>query len=295
MRFIAGAEGHNFTDTEDEWIIPEEENSLAALLINEDFRDYYRRDGYSLFSGLHLNENLKLSAGYRRDNLSTLTNQTDWSLFVNKKRFRPNPAADEARLVGYFGRFSFDTRNNGTHPRRGWYLDLQAEFNRPEFGSEFDFDRVIVDLRRYQPIGYGKNLDFRLRAGSARGALPEQFLFDLGGLSTLRGHRFKEFTGDRMVLGNLEYRVSAGKSRLRDVPLLGELNMILFADAGWVWTAEDNSRLDESFDTLTADVLKFDYGIALTDSDGRVRLNFARRTDTGAGDIVVTFRLNRAF
>jgi cytoskeletal protein CcmA (bactofilin family) len=44
-----GAELHDVTETEDRWIIDDEENSLAAALLKEDFRDYYRRDGYSVY------------------------------------------------------------------------------------------------------------------------------------------------------------------------------------------------------------------------------------------------------
>src|SRR5574341_2126860 len=112
-----------------------------------------------------------------------------------------------------------------------------------------------VDIRRYQPIGYGKNFDIRLRAGTGRGILPSQYLFDLGGISTLRGYRFKEFTGDRMVLANVEYRLNSKTSRLHDIPIIEEFNLILFADAGLAWFAEDKIAADKSFDTLTWDKL----------------------------------------
>ncbi|MDZ7363437.1 MAG: BamA/TamA family outer membrane protein [candidate division KSB1 bacterium] len=295
FRFILGGEVHDFTDSQDKWIIPDEENSLAAFFINEDFRDYYRRDGYSLFAGQHLGRSLKISAEYRNENHLSLPNETDWSLFVNKKRFRPNPAVDEGKMVGYAGQITFDTRNHNHHPDRGWLISITGETSRPEFDGKFDFDRLIVDLRRYQPLGYGKNFDIRLRAGTGRGILPRQYLFDLGGISTLRGYRFKEFTGDRMVLANVEYRLSSGSSRLHDIPIIEEFNLILFADAGLAWFANDNTAPEKSFDSLTWSKLKTDVGLALTDRDGQVRLNFAKRTDVGGKDLVVTFRLNREF
>jgi hypothetical protein len=82
---------------------------------------------------------------------------------------------------------------------------------------------------------------------------------------------------------------------LHDIPIIEEFNLILFADAGLAWFAKDNSALEKSFDALTWSSLKTDVGLALTDRDGKVRLNFAKRTDTGDKDIVVTFRLNRDF
>ncbi len=294
-RSLVGLEAHDYTASEDEWVIPEDENSLAAWLINEDFRDYFRRDGFSAYFSQSLSDNAKLTAGYRRDKLLSLPNETDWSLFVNRKQFRVNPLINDGRLASYFAQGVWDTRNHKTHPDRGWRIQIEAEFSRPDLKSAYAFDRVLVDLRRYQPLGAGRNFDLRLRAGSARGFLPEQFLFDLGGISTLPGYRFKAFTGDRMVLGSVEYRLDAGRSRLREVPLLGELNLILFADAGLAWFAQDRSTLSAAFDFLTFDKLKTDVGIGVSDEDGRVRLNFAKRTDKAGEDVLISFRLNRSF
>jgi hypothetical protein len=294
-RTLVGLEAHDQTASEDEWIISTDENSLAAFFINEDFRDYFRREGFSAYVSQQLSENAKLTAGYRRDNLFSLPNETDWSLFVNRKRFRVNPLIAEGRLASYFAQGEWDTRNHREHPDRGWRIQIDAETSRPSLESAYDFDRVIVDLRRYQPIGEGKNFDLRLRAGSVRGFAPEQFLFDLGGISTLQALRFKELTGDRMLLGNLEYRIDASRSRLGDIPLLGELNLILFADAGLAWFAADKTSLAASFDYFTFDKLKTDVGIGLTDEDGEVRLNFAKRTDRGGEDVVISFRVERSF
>lgn len=294
-RALVGIEAHDQTASEDEWIIPEDENSLAAIFINEDFRDYFRREGFSAYFSQRLSERAKLTAGYRRENLIALPNETDWALFVNRKQFRVNPFINEGLLAGYFARGMWDTRNHKDHPDRGWYFQVETEFSRPSPDSDYDFDRVIIDLRRYQPVGEGRNFDIRLRAGSARGFMPEQFLFDLGGISTLPGYRFKELTGDRMVLGNIEYRLDARRSSLRDVPLLGELHLIIFADAGLAWFADDKSEATASFDYLTFDKLKTDVGLGVTDSEGRVRLNFAKRTDRGGEDLVISFRLNRNF
>ncbi len=293
-RIALGAEAHDFTASEDDWTISEDENSLAAFFLNEDFRDYYRRSGFSVYLNPNVRETVDLKVGYQFEDHIAQIKETEWALFGRSKNYRDNPPADEGRAIGVIAHFSVDTRNHRMHPDHGWWLQFDGEFNLPEWDSDFDFDRVVVDLRRYQPVGFGKNLDFRLRAGSSRGVLPSQYLFDLGGLSTLQGYRLKSFTGDRMVLGNLEYRLDAGRSRLRDIPLLGELNLVFFGDAGMAWSAEDKSGVGESFDYFRFDRLNTSAGIGLTDNDGRVRLNFAKRLDEKA-DLVVTFRLNRNF
>ncbi len=293
-RTTVGLEAHDLTASEDEWIIPEDENSLAAFLIREDFRDYYKRQGFSAYASQQIGT-LKLTGTYRDVDILSIKKETNWSLFGGNKRFRNNPAIDEGRLVSTMASLQFDTRNHPRRPHQGWLIDVQSEFSRQKYHSDFDFDRVIVDIRRYQPVNWGQNLDFRLRIGSSRGALPAHYLFDLGGISTLRGFDFKSFTGNRMILGNLEYRLDAGRGRAHDIWFLQPFNLIFFVDSGLAWFGDDLSAIDKSFDFLTINKLKTNVGIALTDSDGRVRLNFARRTDVGGQGLTITLRLNRDF
>ncbi len=293
-RMTIGLEAQDMTVTEDEWIIPEDENSLAAFFIREDFRDYYRKDGFSAYVSQRLGS-LALTGAYHENDLESLKKETNWSLFGGGKRFRNNPLIDEGRMVSLNAGLAFDTRNHPRRPQQGWLIALQGEFSRPDYDSDFDFDRFIIDLRRYQPLNWGQNLDLRLRVGSSRGQLPSQYLFDLGGISTLRAFDFKSFTGDRMVLGNLEYRLSAKHGRRHDVWFLEPFNLIFFIDSGLAWFANDASKAGKSFDYLTWRRLKTNIGFAITDEDGRVRLNFAKRTDVGGEGLVVTFRLNRDF
>ncbi|MDZ7260539.1 MAG: DUF5686 family protein [candidate division KSB1 bacterium] len=298
FRFALGAEAHNLTDTQDEWIIPSLENSLAALFLKEDFQDFYRREGFSVYATQNFTPALLLGAEYRSDCYYNMPNQTNWALFGKKKKFRENPLIDEIEMNSVVGKVCLDTRNDLKHPDQGWYITLLGEFARPEYNNEepLNFDRYIFDLRRYQPLGRGENLDFRIRVGTARGELPIQFKFDLGGLSTLRGYDFKEFeNGDRMVLGNVEYRIHGRRSRFHDVWWLENLNLILFADTGWLWNSEDKSSYKLGFKHLTWSDLKTDIGIALSDEDGNVRFNVAKRVDVSGKPVVVTFRLNRTF
>lgn len=293
-RTTIGVEAHDFTATEDEWIIPEDENSLAAFFVREDFRDFYRGDGFGLYASQKLGA-VKVITGYHDEHISSLPKETDWSLFGGDKKFRDNPAIDPGRLVTVTAGLNVDSRNHPRWPRQGWLIAAQSEFSRPDFHSDFDFDRFIIDIRRYQPLDWAQNLDLRLRVGSARGILPAHALYDLGGISTLRGYDFKAFTGDRMVLCNIEYRVNARHSRAQEVWFLEPFNLIFFVDSGLAWFASDPSAAHKSFDFLTPKRLRTSIGFAITDGDGRVRLNFAKRTDIGGQGLVITLRLNRDF
>ena len=56
-----GAEIHDVMDTQDGWLISEEENSLNAALLRRDYRDYYQRTGWSAYTGHNVGGVLQVS------------------------------------------------------------------------------------------------------------------------------------------------------------------------------------------------------------------------------------------
>ena len=294
IRFAIGAEIYDFTYSEDSWIIPPEENSLAALLIHEDFHDYYRRKGYGAYVSQNFTRHLQVKAGYYEESHESLENKTDWALFGGKKHFRPNPPADPVSLKGVYGQVCLDTRNRRRSPRRGWLVQALVEYFPENLNPAQSFERYIVDVRRYQPLSSGENLNLRIRVGETAGRVPVQKYFDLGGISTLRAFRFKEFTGTRMVLGNLEYQINWDKlDWYPDIPLLDILdfaNLVLFVDSGLAW-----ERGQKEFQKLHPADLYTDVGVAFTDDGQNWRLNIAKRTDRSEDAVRVTFRISRPF
>ena len=109
-----GAELHDFTDTEDTWIIPEWENSLAAFLFKKDHRDFYRRTGWSAYLTQRFGDVMRLTGRFRSDDLESLEKQTDWSLFGGGN-FRENPAVDEGRVNSVQVELRIDTRDAEVH------------------------------------------------------------------------------------------------------------------------------------------------------------------------------------
>ena len=293
---IIGIEAHDIVDTEDKWIIPTFENSLAAFFLREDFQDYYRREGYSAYLSHDISEYLTLTGEFRKDHHFDLKRKTNWSIFGGDKKFRENPVINEIELKYLIAKLTLDTRNSYKYPDQGWFINVIGEFAGEDFNKNgVDFDRFIVDIRRYQPITYGENLDFRLRAGSSRGILPSHLKFDLGGISTIRGYKFKEFENhNRMLLGNIEYRIHGRRNPLSAIGM-NDFSLILFADAGYLWSVTDTLKAQEGFDDLDWDNLYTALGFALSNRDGNVRLNFAKRMDEKGEPLIVTFRINRPF
>ncbi len=321
FRFTIGAELHDMTYTEDEWIICDHENALAAFFIKEDFRDYYNRNGYSVYASQQFGRNVKVKATYHNDEFGNVQKNTNWSLFGKGKEFRENPFALPYEFVAANGfdatmniksvsaTLTIDTRNHQKHPNKGWFINAFAEHAGEEINEEIQFERYIVDVAHYFPLSWDEHISLRLRGATSSGVLPPMYWYDLGGISTLRGVKFKELTGDRMVLGNVEYHLRAG-----DGNFLG-LDIILFVDSGLAWFADETmpgianrwpvpedvqqaaneTRPTDTFEDLTWASLRTNAGFALASPDGDFRVNFARRIDKGGQDIIVTFRLCRPF
>lgn len=295
LNLFLGGEYHDFTDTQDAWLVSESENSANALFVKKDFLDYYRRKGFSFFAVQEFTRDFKVKVEYRNDDYSNMLNMSNWSLFRGGHDFRLNPLINEGNMRSLIFSVNLDTRYDARVPESGWYLNGTAEFAGQVAGQElngdFNFDRYIIDLRRYQTLSYSESLDFRLRVGSGRGNVPEQFLFDLGGISTLPGYHFKEFTGDRMVMFNSEYRTD-GEFLFDDIWFLNLFHYILFANTGLAWFAQDTSS-PLNFDNFEFSDLKTDVGIAIANRDGDMRVNFAHRLD--GGGLNVSFRIHRNF
>lgn len=211
-----GVELHDRIESQDSWLLTPEENSVYAALFRRDYFDYYQRRGWSVYSRHEQAGLVRVTGRWSRDVLSSLDAQAEWSPVdwhlgrwhplrtrLTRDGFRANPAVDEGRAYS----LRLDLEVDPDRPRwsgRGWRIDGMAEHGGGRLGGDFAFRRFLLDARRYMRHG-GNDLDLRLRLGRGSGELPRQYLYHLGGFATLRGYPHKSFSGDRMVLLNVEY------------------------------------------------------------------------------------------
>ncbi len=296
----AGGEVYSLTDTNDEWLIGRTENDLAAFFFHRDYRDYYDREGFSLYTGHYLNTQ-RFSTHFRVQYLneihSSMPNRTDWALFVRDRSFRLNPPIDEGRLNAI--RVAFNLSSVKPAPSRidGWSLLASMEYSSPSLNSDMDYTQYILDVRRYYPISRYDNFNVRFRAGSSEGDLPVQRIFELGGLGTLPAYPHKIFFGNRMLLFNAEYIVRGDVlSQLTFIPrsMFGGMTLLFFVDSGWTGQAARSASVFQGFDDFSLNELNTSIGFGFGSRDGHTRLGFAWRTDR-ASSAVVFLRIDRPF
>ncbi len=145
------------------------------------------------------------------------------------------------------------------------------------FRSPGDYTTYRVEGRWLFPIGGRTGIALRARAGAIDlrdGVLPFLERLSVGGSETLRGFLFREFTGDRMVLANLEWRRR----------LSPRLSGVAFADWGDAW--ERSRRGLEGF-------FSSGLGIRLDLKLFELRLDAAR--GAGTGEVRLAFGIGHLF
>lgn len=179
----------------------------------------------------------------------------------------------------------YDTRDFEPDPTRGVYFELANEYSSKFIGSQFNFNKLLVQGRYYKQIPLGPRTIFagRIGIGNIFGQnapffefqdqwSPEGSINAMGGRSSLRGYRANRFLARSMWFSNLEIR--ARIAELNAWKQHFSLNIAPFFDMG---TVRDRWQ-DLSFKNLKtaygaglrigwnqSTTLYFDYGISRED------------------------------
>ncbi len=288
-RFEVGLEGHSLTDSKDDWIIGPKENFVYSILAKEDFMDYFSRDGMSIHVAQYYEMNSRITLSFNLDKYSSLSKNTNWSIFGGHKVFRPNPAIGE----GWMRSIVVDLQHrdySGDTKRRGWMADLRGETT---VSGAFDFKMLTANVVCYQPLFRGLQLNMRLRAGTSAGILPLQRLYQIGGFNSLSAFTYKEFSGNRLLLFNAEMLFSPELFRHSSFFPLNTVTLILFGDVGQVQAA-GSVGLTSGWDLINSHDFKSDFGVGLGNGSGSVRIFLAWRTDISASP-TFGIRITRPF
>ncbi len=219
MPLQIGGSYYRILKTADEKLIESGENTVFALMVNEDWRDYYEAEGGYLFVRTKFLGVNKFEVGYRSEKQNWLDSHAKlWSVFGNKD-FRENFSSvpydikqahlddfDGAQVTSLILEYKLDSRDDEEDPSKGWYGTAHYESSPEKWKGDFDFKQVELHLLRYQSIGRYLSLRMAGAYGYTEGShIPLNRQFFLGGLGTMHGYRHKEFMGKEYVFGSAEY------------------------------------------------------------------------------------------
>jgi outer membrane protein assembly factor BamA len=260
-RLFAGAEIHDLSASDDLWRVTAAEQTLAALLFKNTFRDYYRRHGGQVFTTLQPGGHNELTLAARWDRHAPLDNETGFSVFRDSASFRPNTPAFEGDVNAWVIGYRFDTRPLSGAGERQTYLrhltddlygfgrrrtpglrvEWTSELAGRGLGGDARFDRHILDTRGYLSFSPRQLIAARALLGFSNGRLIPEREFALGGIGSVHGYSFKEARGAGMALFNGEYAFDLLPSHY---PGGSALSIFGFYDAGRVFDPVPGSRSD---------------------------------------------------
>ena len=161
-----------------------------------------------------------------------------------------------------------DTRDNIFYPTEGTRTSLSVEY--AGLGGDFDYTKLTGSVQKYYKVGHAQVLALRGSEGYANEDLPEAALFEVGGQNSVRGYRDAQFSGNRMLMGTMEYRF----------PLMNKVQGALFTDVGDAWGGKSWgswSSIEEDLD-LHASV---GLGLQMQTPIGALRLDYGWGEDGG--------------
>lgn len=193
------------------WGLSDREASLAAFVLHRDYRDYYERDGWSLYAALQRpGAPWRVQLEYRDEEHGSRAGANPLTIVDNRGPWRPQPTVAEGTLRTVAVSWSYDSRNEHRDPSAGWRVDATVErglggdlvnpgmLQLPDSPSGADrtgFLTASVDARRYARLTPYSRLGVRVLAAGSLDArpLPAQRQHALGGEGSLPGYRLMEF------------------------------------------------------------------------------------------------------
>ncbi len=172
---------------------------------------------------------------------------------------------------------SLDSRDNIFYPSRGSFYELNILIFSRMWGSDFDFNRYILNLRQYLSITSNHLLAIQFYGNFVSGYPPFYELPALGGQNLMRGYFLGRYRDKQYVLTQAEYRTS----------LLWRIGLVGFAGVGDVTDRLELIQLSE---------LKYSVGAGLRFAlDVKEKLNVRIDFGIGKNSSGIYFAIEEAF
>jgi hypothetical protein len=207
--FRIGGSLEDVVDAAEDWHLTDAEVGVASFILHRDFRDYFRRRGATLTLGAFVGSGLEADLSWSDERWSPRDARDPWSLLRDNQAWRDNPELDAGRFHLLRLGARYDTRNDRVDPGTGWFVAGTYEYGTGRITSygpaslgvrdinptgRTTWDRVFLDIRRYNRVSAEGLLNFRLVAGGwlSGDELPLQRRFSLGSVGSLPGYDFRQ-------------------------------------------------------------------------------------------------------
>jgi outer membrane protein assembly factor BamA len=215
---------------------------------------------------------LRLGGQYRYRREVILEKEEDGKL---QDRSLPGSSGGTTAGIGVLG--SYDSRDNRFSSYEGWYLFLSYTSYGRTVLSDYPYNSVMFDARKFIPVFGSHVFAARFYSRNTWGTVPFQDMPYLGGPSSMRGYQAGRYRDKFAAYAQAEYRL----------PLIWVTSLAVFGSVG---------NVSENISSFSFDSIKYAGGAGI-----RFRLNkerFAIRFDyavTGEGGSNFYISANEAF
>lgn len=116
------------------------------------------------------------------------------------------PGSDGGMTVGLGLSLAYDSRNSIFFPVMGSFIELQTTFYDKSIGSEFTYQRYLINYRKYFGLSYNHTMAFQAFGNFTGGTVPFYELPYVGGPATMRGYFWGRYRDNHFMTVQLEYR-----------------------------------------------------------------------------------------
>lgn len=119
------------------------------------------------------------------------------------------PGGEGSSIQGVEISINYDNRNDEFYPTKGNYMFATYSNFGGVLGGDFGFRKYKIELRHYHEMPYAKNhiVALRLLGEFGNGAIPFNYMSQLGGPGILRGYFEGKYREKNIINADFEYRL----------------------------------------------------------------------------------------
>ena len=281
--------------------------TIPNLLGHQGYFDYYRSEGFRIFSGWDFPHNLSLEMGFNHENHTSLPTTTAYDILGNSN-FLLNPSIPEGTMksLDITAGYNIDEGYNfGVTTQKK--IQLSIEHSSDALGSDFKFTRYTGFLSWSFPTFYQRRflantLDFNIKGGTYSGDLPPQKWGIIDGtIGSTAPYGVMKTIRNRPYQGQ-QYLSMTAEHNFRTIPfeLLGlrplvnnNIGFIVFAGTAKTWVKDSFLINQPGYTARVTNGVHWEAGASLNGILDLFRIDFATRLDEPA--FLVNISIARLF